>query len=64
MVVNYHRNNVKKCKNKKNIDVFILFNVFKSVHKKNNKTACILLNRLFLLNYVYKIDKKINIYII
>ena len=55
---------LKSVKIIKNIDVFTLFNVFKSVHKKNNKTACILLNRLFLLNYVYKIDKKINIYII
>ena len=43
---------------------FTLFKVFKSAHVKNNITACILVNRLFLLNYVYKNDKKINIYII
>ena len=43
---------------------FTLFKVVKSAHVKNNTNACILLNRLFLLNYVYKNDKKINIYII
>ena len=57
-VVNYHKNNFKNCTNNKKGQCFTLFKVFKSAHVKNNITACILLNRLFLLNYVYKNDKK------
>ena len=57
-VINYRKNNVKKCTNNKKVQYFKLFKVFKSAHVKNNITGSILLNRLFLLNYVYKNDKK------
>ena len=52
--------NVKKCTNNQKRSMFLHY---LKAHK-NNITACILLNHLFLLNYVYKNDKNINIYII
>ena len=57
MVVNYHKNNVKKCRNNKKDNCFKLLKVFKIAHVKNI-TAYILLNHLFLLNYAYKNDTK------
>ena len=55
---------LKSVKIAKKDQCFTLFKVFKSAYVKNNIFACILLNLAFLLNYVHKKIKKINICII